>query len=328
MPGNVNESDWKKAKKLASEQGQGENYAYVMGIYKRISGQESCNCQSCLREDEGTTISSDFGDANRPENVLTIGLHNRPKPKKKDLDIGNMFDATPKYESYFEDDEWGDDTETPSRFVEAVLNELPLKEFNIGQWSKHISQFTDRHKGIRKKEIGEERKVARIVKYDYKRNIVMFKTIPTFFIPNEGYDNKKNTDRSYREYPVMIEFTNINEYLKKARERSGRTINVWNLSETTFRRLIKASNIKINCNCKSYNFQGKRYRATQVDSSIYPQTIPDPYWRQFHGASDYLCKHLASIIPLIEKNSAKILKFIQREKLGDRKPAPIKAKRK
>jgi len=292
----------------------------------RESNHQNCKCE--FHEDEGTTISSDFSDANRPENVLKIGLHNRPKPKSKKINIDNLFDTTPKYESYFEEDEWGDDTETPSRFVEAVLDDLALKEFNISQWSKHISQFTNRHKGIRRQEIGAERKVARITKYDYKRNIVLFKTIPTFFIPNEGYDNKTNSWKKYREYPVMIEFTNINEYLKKARERSGRTINVWNLSETTFRRLIKASNIKLSCGCASYNWQGKRYRATQVNSSIFPQTIPDPYWRQFHGASDYLCKHLASIIPLIEKNSAKILKFIQREKLGDRKPAPIKAKRK
>ena len=284
-----------------------------------------------LQEDEGTTISSDFGDNNRPENVLSvarIGLHNRPKPKSKKVDVGNMFDPTPKYERYFEEDDWGNDTVTPSKFVEQVLDEEALKEFNIQQWSKHISAFTNKHKKIRKKTIGDEKRVAKLVDYYFGRNIVVMKTVPTFFVPNKGYDNKNNKWKSYTKYPVMIEFTNINEYLKKAREKSGRTINVWNLSETTFRRLIKASNIKVDCGCGSYWWQGKMYRATQVNSSIYPQTIADPVWRSVHGSSDYLCKHLASIIPLIEKSAGKILKLIQKKKLEGRSPAPIKAKRK
>ena len=88
---------------------------------------EDCDCENHLTEDEGTTISSDFGDNNRPENVLSvakIGLHNRPKPKSKKVDVGNMFDPTPKYERYFEEDDWGNDTVTPSKFVEQVLDEL------------------------------------------------------------------------------------------------------------------------------------------------------------------------------------------------------------
>lgn len=335
MPGNVDEKDWEKAKKLASEQGKEDIYPYVMGIYNRIH-EHSHNCQcNHLEEEEGTTISSDFGDSNRPENVLSvakIGLHNRPKPKRKPkskkVNIDNMFEPTPKYERYFEEDDWGNDTVTPSKFVEQVLDEEALKEFNIQQWSKHISAFTNKHKNIRKKTVGEEKRVAKLVDYYFGRNIVVMKTVPTFFVPNDGYDNKNNKWKSYTRYTVMIEFTNINEYLKKAREKSGRTINVWNLSETTFRRLIKASNIKVDCSDASYNFQGKRYRATQVNSSIYPQTIPDPVWRSVHGSSDYLCKHLASIIPLIEKSAGKILKLIQKKKLEGRSPAPIKAKRK
>lgn len=37
MPGNVNEFDWERAKSIARKQGQGDNFAYIMGIYNRIS---------------------------------------------------------------------------------------------------------------------------------------------------------------------------------------------------------------------------------------------------------------------------------------------------
>lgn len=44
MPPNMvktpkDEEKWEKAKKLAKEQGQEDNYAYIMGIYKRLQGE-------------------------------------------------------------------------------------------------------------------------------------------------------------------------------------------------------------------------------------------------------------------------------------------------
>ena len=35
------EEAWKSAKKQAKEQGQGENYAYIMSIYKSMTGYEA-----------------------------------------------------------------------------------------------------------------------------------------------------------------------------------------------------------------------------------------------------------------------------------------------
>jgi hypothetical protein len=34
----VNEQKWSKAKALAERQGRGGDYAYIMGIYKRMAG--------------------------------------------------------------------------------------------------------------------------------------------------------------------------------------------------------------------------------------------------------------------------------------------------
>jgi hypothetical protein len=35
------EKAWKKAKKQAEKQGQGDNYAYIMSIYKNMTGYEA-----------------------------------------------------------------------------------------------------------------------------------------------------------------------------------------------------------------------------------------------------------------------------------------------
>lgn len=51
MPANVVKSErdeklWNKAKKKAKEQGKGEDYAYIMGIYKKMKGDNSDNGDS------------------------------------------------------------------------------------------------------------------------------------------------------------------------------------------------------------------------------------------------------------------------------------------
>lgn len=40
MPKWVDEAKWEQAKKLAKKQGQGTNYAYIMGIYLKLVGKE------------------------------------------------------------------------------------------------------------------------------------------------------------------------------------------------------------------------------------------------------------------------------------------------
>lgn len=41
MPGKIDEVKWNKAKKLAQDEGKGDNYAYIQGIYQKMIGKEA-----------------------------------------------------------------------------------------------------------------------------------------------------------------------------------------------------------------------------------------------------------------------------------------------
>lgn len=210
-------------------------------------------------------------------------------------------------------------TDISELLSEEELQELNhgslLKEFSIDQWSKHISGVTRYYKNERNGILGQEKKVAKIFDYDPDTDILTLKTNPTYFSSTQGYNNKTNSWKRLRSYTVKIQFTDFKKYTKQASEKQKRTINIWNLSPSTFRKILKVANIKVDCNCASFNWQGKRYRATKVDSAIYPQSISDPIWRKVHGGSDYLCKHLAGIVPIVLKASDKVLKLVQDKKL-------------
>jgi len=39
LPKGVDEEKWKKAKTIAAKEGHAGNYAYIMGIYKKLTGK-------------------------------------------------------------------------------------------------------------------------------------------------------------------------------------------------------------------------------------------------------------------------------------------------
>jgi hypothetical protein len=287
MPGNVNESDWNKAKELAKEQGLEGNYAYVMGIYNRISGQESCSCgHDHLLEDEGTTISSDFGDNSRPENVL--GLHNRPKPKSKKIDIGNMFDPTPKYESYFK------------------LEELTLKDWNTPSAQMPIIKNTV---AKRKKVKGKEIRITRFLDIEGKASspILIFGTEPTFKFSMPYVNNgNSSTSGDTNTYLMKIQLVDFNKW------RKGKYLHEMNINE--FKEILDVCEIKLDCQCKFFFWGGLNYVLGTIDSAIYPTSIPNTIWRKRKGYSEpSLCKHLALLLPIVKFNAPTILKGIKKK---------------
>lgn len=42
------ESKWQKAKKVAKSQGKGDNYAYIMGIFKKMVGAQTARLLSIV----------------------------------------------------------------------------------------------------------------------------------------------------------------------------------------------------------------------------------------------------------------------------------------
>lgn len=92
-------------------------------------------------------------------------------------------------------------------------------------------------------------------------------------------------------YTMMIQIVDFMMWLKDTRPD--------NLGKITWREIkdvLDVAYIKIWCNCKSFHWFGKNYRASQKDASVYPTSIPDRKTRGRFGADDILCKHLANLM--------------------------------
>lgn len=80
------EKKWEKAKELAQERGQGEDYAYVTGIFKKMIGEDltlSEFLKWLIFEEGEPTTSVSAGGVDNTDKILTKKPLKRKKKKKK-----------------------------------------------------------------------------------------------------------------------------------------------------------------------------------------------------------------------------------------------------
>jgi len=83
MPKGVDEKKWSKAKKLAKKSGKGKNYAYIMGIYKKMKGGKFNEKFDQIMEAFKVPVTESF-DREEWENITS---ENITKKFAKELDI-------------------------------------------------------------------------------------------------------------------------------------------------------------------------------------------------------------------------------------------------
>lgn len=173
-----------------------------------------------------------------------------------------------------------------------ILTELTVYDFTKGEG---ISKLTKKYKKERSGLMGSESKIAKINSVEIIGNDVLytFTTKSTIKYPKKykhkktiqpGYKPKNNPSKTYTMQIQIIDFMDWKDVF-------GDKVSLMNLKE-----ILEAADIKMTCNCMSFNYQGMAYKLTQLDSAIYNQNKKDEKWDKKHKGDNLLCKHLQGLV--------------------------------
>lgn len=193
-----------------------------------------------------------------------------------------------------------------NRLQESIKNFPRLREWMTIQNlmdADVISGNTTKHAAIRRSLYKGENIVARLVRtyYDAATDSMtfIFNTPATMKAHEPGYTadivnplaNFSTMPNPTHTYTMMIQVLDFLRWLKDTRPD--------NLGQITWREIkdvLDVAYVRVWCNCKSFHWFGKNYRASQFDASIYPTNIPDTKMRKRFPWSDLLCKHLGNLM--------------------------------
>lgn len=106
--------------------------------------------------------------------------------------------------------------------------------------------------------------------------------------PTHDFQTVSNPSHTYT---MMIQIVDFMMWLKDTRPDG--------LGAITWREIkdvLDVAYVKVWCNCQSFYWFGKCYRASLKDASIYTTSIPDRKTRKRFGVDDILCKHLGNLM--------------------------------
>jgi len=179
------------------------------------------------------------------------------------------------------------------RYKYLILNRF-TENLRLSDIMKHqgISDFTADWVEIRRKIKGAGASAVKIhsMKVDRKNDMVtfLFKSIPTYDNKAQAVDfpdsNSEKTVKAYTQQIMILDF------FKWAQTKPG--YNEKELTRQEIKEIFQVADIKLSCNCKSFQFQGMNHILTTFDASIYPENRPPLVWNKFHHDDNFLCKHL------------------------------------
>jgi len=194
-----------------------------------------------------------------------------------------------------------------------------LKEFNVDQWGQFISSKTMKWRRERNSVRGKESSVSKLGDYDIKSHTATFMTEPTYTCSAEAFENGKFKGSPSREsmYLMQVQFQDLEKVMKSRfqgrGERSPDKASWKNVTLKMFRGMIREVDVKFDCSCLAFHWQGHRYNLSQIDSALFPTSIPDPIWGPRHNGDGGLCKHLAGLTRSIRFFAPIILKEIKQK---------------
>lgn len=113
----------------------------------------------------------------------------------------------------------------------------------------------------------------------------------------QQYDNEmdKLINNPSKTYDMLLQLENVfpnNSYsdLSWLEVYNGEVVNTKMMKD-----LLEVADVKLFDNTPAFQFQGFRYRLTQLDASIYPESRPDNVWRKKHGNNGLLDKHFSQL---------------------------------
>ena len=213
--------------------------------------------------------------------------------------------TTKQFDSLGEATQWLENLH-PSRLYESRNNFPKLREWMTLQNLMDldaVSTVTQKHAKIRNSLYKGENINAKLVKtiYDPKNDTMTycFSTPATLRAHEPGYeplavdphDSFKKKSNPSAQYTMMIQVLDFLKWLKETRpSNSGR------ITWREIKDVLDVAYVKLWCPCSSFHWQGKNYRISRLDASIYPTDIPDKKMRKVYGEYDLLCKHLSNLV--------------------------------
>ena len=185
-----------------------------------------------------------------------------------------------------------------------------LHELTYNDLTGRVSSLTGKFRSERNAVKGREVTLAKLIDYDFGKNTLYALTDPTYNFNTDTFDNRSNQWQKDNSYTMQVQFIDMDGKLREISALTDRDIDLRNIGLSDFRVMIKSMDIKVDCDCPSFNWQGHRYKLSNLNSAIYPTSTSDPVWGARHSGGG-LCKHLAGFLKVISFNAGGILKYIR-----------------
>ena len=102
---------------------------------------------------------------------------------------------------------------------------------------------------------------------------------------------ERNTSKTY---DMILEIDNI--FPNKEKMSWLEVYDGEEIDRKMMKEILDVADCKIWDSTPAFQYQGFRYRLTNIDASIYPESRPDTFWKSKHGIQAYLDKHWSQLL--------------------------------
>lgn len=185
---------------------------------------------------------------------------------------------------------------------------MKYTEDSILYWRKRLAPLFVKTKRERNEILGNESLVAKFIKLEGTVNnpILLFKTIPTYLKYNLSIP-KGNTNKTseQKQYEIRIKLLDLKSWIRNKK--------IFEYTQEEFDGMLNSIDVQLDCTCMAFHWWGLRYNLSNMNSAIYPTSIPDPIMGKKLNYKPSVCKHLGGILYLIKPNSKKLLNLIKKK---------------
>lgn len=219
----------------------------------------------------------------------------------------------------------------PRTYRPSFLTEAELEEaLTLDDLKRHagLSDLTKKFRKRRNQVMGPENRTAKLIDVDIdkKNDTVTFSFLtevtddydPGFdYKATEPKQNFKLKPNKAELYEMQIQVVDFFQWLGTAPGE------LEDLTNKDIEDVFRVANIKLNCDCPSYHFQGlSHYLDVVWQAALYPQPIAPTSsagggWKDHHGGGEgIVCKHLSGLVSTVVPFMIPQMRQMLRKKLG------------
>jgi hypothetical protein len=187
--------------------------------------------------------------------------------------------------------------EIPACKIRLVQEQLE-ENLRLSDLKKHagISNFTKPFMKDRQRIKGTGARSAKIksIKVNRKKDYITFTftseptyTKTAFAVKFPDVEDKKKVRLYTQEIRIL-------DFFKWAETKPGYIEK--EMTPKEIKEILNVADVKLACNCFSFQFQGFNHILTTFDAAIYPELRPPKKWNKYHNDDSFTCKHLDLLI--------------------------------